>query len=158
MRQVTEWTMVIEGHNQIWLKMSFYEKVLMIINYFVGGNILRNSKYNCIFLTMKYLFELYLQKDYYSLIIFLRRWILLFTAIAKDFDASSEFIHTKIGRVNSMNKSSIDMYEKLFVISYRLKFIHRRNRSIVMILCFFKLVNILPYLICVEMISFWNPW
>ena len=53
----------------------------------------------------------------------------MFTAFAKGFDASSEFIHTKIGRVNSMNKSSIDMYEKLFVISYRLKFIHRINKS-----------------------------
>ena len=51
----------------------------------------------------------------------------MFTAFAKGFDASSEFIHTKIGRVNSMNKSSIDMYEKLFVFLYRLKFIHRIN-------------------------------
>ena len=49
----------------------------------------------------------------------------MFTAFAKGFDASSEFIHTKIGRVNSMNNSSIDMYEKRLVISYRLKFIHR---------------------------------
>lgn len=47
----------------------------------------------------------------------------MFTAFAKGFDASSEFIHTKIGRVNSMNKSSIDMYERRFVISYRLKFV-----------------------------------
>ena len=53
----------------------------------------------------------------------------MFTAFAKGFDASSEFIHTKIGRVNSMNKSSIDMYEKRFVISYRLKFIHKIYRD-----------------------------
>ena len=51
----------------------------------------------------------------------------MFTAFAKGFDASSEFIRTKIGRVNSMNKSRIDMYEKRLVISYRLKFIHRIN-------------------------------
>ena len=53
----------------------------------------------------------------------------MFTAFAKGFDASSEFIHTKIGRVNSMNKSSIDMYDKLLVISYRPKFIHRIFRD-----------------------------
>ena len=74
----------------------------------------------------------------------------MFTAFAKGFDASSEFIHTKIGRVNSMNKSSIDMYEKRFVFSYRLKFIHRIYRDNLLL----KLVKILPYLICVEMISF----
>ena len=70
----------------------------------------------------------------------------MFTAFAKGFDASSEFIHTKIGRVNAMNKSRIDMYEKLLVISCRLKFILRTKTV--------SLVNILPYLICVEMISF----
>ena len=79
----------------------------------------------------------------------------MFTAFAKGFDASSEFIHTKIGRVNSMNKSSIDMYEKLLVISYRLKFIYRIKP---VLFDFLKLVNVLPYLICVEMISFLNPW
>ena len=49
----------------------------------------------------------------------------MFTAFAKGFDASSEYIRTKIGRVNAMNKSRIDMYEKRLVISYRLKFIHK---------------------------------
>lgn len=53
----------------------------------------------------------------------------MFTAFAKGFDASSEFIHTKIGRVNAMNKCSIDMYEKLLVLSYRLKFKHRICRD-----------------------------
>ena len=151
LRLVTEWIMVIEGHNQIWLKMSFYEKVLMIINYFVGGNILRNSEIQLYFYDNEIFIWIVSSKGLLLAYYISQEMNFIVHCICKRFWRVIR-IYTKIGRVNSMNKSSIDMYEKLFVISYRLKFIHA------VILCFFKLVNILPYLICVEMISFWNPW
>ena len=150
--------MVIEGHNQIWLKMSFYEKVLMIINYFVGGNILRNSEIQLYFYDNEIFIWIVSSKGLLLAYYISQEMNFIVHCICKRFWRVIRIYTYKIGRVNAMNKSSIDMYEKLLVILYRLKFIHYIKTILFGLLCFLKLVNILPYLICVEMISFWNPW
>ena len=150
--------MVIEGHNQIWLKMSFYEKVLMIINYFVGGNILRNSEIQLYFYDNEIFIWIVSSKGLLLAYYISQEMNFIVHCICKRFWRVIRIYTYKIGRVNAMNKSRIDMYEKRLVISYRLKFIHKVKTVLFDLLCFLKLVNTLPYLICVEMISFWNPW
>ena len=117
--------MVIEGHNQIWLKMSFYEKVLMIINYFVGGNILRNSEIQLYFYDNEIFIWIVSSKGLLLAYYISQEMNFIVHCICKRFWRVIRIYTYKIGRVNAMNKSSIDMYEKLLVISYRLKFIQR---------------------------------
>ena len=117
--------MVIEGHNQIWLKMSFYEKVLMIINYFVGGNILRNSEIQLYFYDNEIFIWIVSSKGLLLAYYISQEMNFIVHCICKRFWRVIRIYTYKIGRVNAMNKSRIDMYEKLLVISYRLKFIHR---------------------------------
>ena len=121
--------MVIEGHNQIWLKMSFYEKVLMIINYFVGGNILRNSEIQLYFYDNEIFIWIVSSKGLLLAYYISQEMNFIVHCICKRFWRVIRIYTYKIGRVNAMNKSRIDMYEKRLVISYRLKFIHRICRD-----------------------------
>ena len=129
LRLVTEWIMVIEGHNQIWLKMSFYEKVLMIINYFVGGNILRNSEIQLYFYDNEIFIWIVSSKGLLLAYYISQEMNFIVHCICKRFWRVIRIYTYKIGRVNAMNKSRIDMYENLLVISYRLKFMHMPGYS-----------------------------